>query len=105
MTSKLTAKERDTSLKALLDDGWQEVDGRDAIKKEYVFINFIEAWSWMSSIALESEKNNHHPEWYNVYNKVEVIWSTHDVGGLSLLDIKMGYFCDNTYKRHEQNDF
>ena len=56
----------------------------------------------MSRVALEAEKNDHHPEWFNVYNRVEVTWSTHDCGGLSLLDIKMAYFGDNMSKSYEE---
>ncbi|MCL4149710.1 UNVERIFIED_CONTAM: hypothetical protein GTU68_001263 [Idotea baltica] len=55
----------------------------------------------MNGVALESEKIDHHPEWFNVYNRVEVIWSTHDVKGLSMLDVKMGFYCDNSFKKHE----
>jgi len=69
--------------------GWEKVEGRDAIHKTFKFGDFKEAWRFMSAVALYAEEINHHPEWFNVYNKVEVTLSTHDVGGLSDLDIKM----------------
>ncbi|XP_071522724.1 pterin-4-alpha-carbinolamine dehydratase-like [Panulirus ornatus] len=97
-SQKLTAGERESTLKPLLDANWTMVDGRDAVKKTFLFKNFNEAWGWMSRVALASEKLDHHPEWFNVYNKVEVTWSTHDCGGLSSKDIKMATFCDDTFK-------
>lgn len=57
-----------------------------------------QAWSFMSQVALAGEKMDHHPEWFNVYNKVEITWATHDCGGLSARDIKMATFCDNAAK-------
>ncbi|KAK8722547.1 hypothetical protein OTU49_012265 [Cherax quadricarinatus] len=98
MAQKLTAGERESKLKPLLDDSWTMVDGRDAVKKTFLFKDFNEAWGWMSRVALRSEKLDHHPEWFNVYNKVEVTWSTHDCGGLSSKDIQMATFCDDTFK-------
>ncbi|XP_042233759.1 pterin-4-alpha-carbinolamine dehydratase-like [Homarus americanus] len=98
MAQKLTAGERETKLKPLLDDNWTMVDGRDAMKKTFLFKDFNEAWGWMSCVALRGEKIDHHPEWFNVYNKVEVTWSTHDCGGLSAKDIVMAKFCDDTSK-------
>ncbi|XP_045598131.1 pterin-4-alpha-carbinolamine dehydratase isoform X1 [Procambarus clarkii] len=95
---KLTAGERESKLKPLLDDSWTMVDGRDAVKKTFLFKDFNEAWGWMGRVALRSEKMDHHPEWFNVYNKVEVTWSTHDCGGLSSKDINMATFCDDTFK-------
>lgn len=68
---KLTGDDRATKLKPLLDSGW-EIDqtGRDAIKKEFLFKNFNEAFGFMARVALQAEKMDHHPEWFNVYNKV-----------------------------------
>jgi len=63
----------------------QDASGRNAIKKTFMFADFSQAWSWMSRVALLAEKMNHHPEWFNVYNVVEVTLSTHDCGGLSEL--------------------
>lgn len=70
-------------------DGWNRLDGKDAIQKSFKFKNFSQAWAFMSRVALLAEKMNHHPEWFNVYNRVEVTLNTHDVGGLSELDFKM----------------
>jgi 4a-hydroxytetrahydrobiopterin dehydratase len=69
--------------------GWKMTPGRDAIHKTFVFRNFIEAFGFMTRAALWAEKWNHHPEWSNVYKTVEVTLTTHDVDGLSDLDIKL----------------
>ncbi len=69
--------------------GWAMVDGRDAVHKSFVFGNFIEAFAWMTRIALHAEKLNHHPEWSNVYKRVDVTLSTHDANGLTDLDLKL----------------
>ena len=75
-------------------NGWQVVSGRDAIQKSFVFENFVDAFGFMTKVAIISEKMNHHPEWFNVYNKVDVVLSTHDCSGLSLLDIKLALEMD-----------
>jgi len=87
MAVKLTPDERTAGLKALA--GWELADGRDAIKKTFQFVDFKEAFGFMTQIALVAEKMDHHPEWFNVYRTVEVTLSTHDVGGLSMLDLKL----------------
>lgn len=69
--------------------GWAPVPGRPAIHKTFTFKSFSEAWAFMSRCALLAEKLNHHPEWFNVYNRVDVTLTTHDAGGLSELDFKM----------------
>jgi 4a-hydroxytetrahydrobiopterin dehydratase len=69
--------------------GWDQVEDRDAIEKSFKFKSFNEAWGFMSRVALAAEKLNHHPEWFNVYNRVDILLSTHDCGGLSELDIKL----------------
>jgi len=89
MTEKLSDTARKTTLQPLLDNGWSMVEGRDAITKSYTFGDFTEAMAFMTRAALWAEKWNHHPEWFNVYNRVEVTLSTHDVGGLSALDTKL----------------
>ena len=89
MTDKLTDAERETDLAPLVDAGWSMVAGRDAMSKTFAFKNFTAAFGWMTQIAIVSEKMNHHPEWSNVYNRVEVTLTTHDAGGLSALDIKL----------------
>ncbi|MGB8622264.1 MAG: 4a-hydroxytetrahydrobiopterin dehydratase [Paracoccaceae bacterium] len=89
MTQKLTDIERDTDLAPLLQNGWKMVEGRDAITKTFTFANFVEAFGWMTRAAIWAEKLNHHPEWFNVFKTVEVTLSTHDVDGLSPLDVKL----------------
>ncbi|MGR3713857.1 MAG: 4a-hydroxytetrahydrobiopterin dehydratase [Shimia sp.] len=89
MTEVLSAAARDAVLGPLFESGWQMVEGRDAISKTFQFASFVEAFGWMTRCAMWAEKWNHHPEWFNVYNRVEVTLSTHDVGGLSALDAKL----------------
>jgi 4a-hydroxytetrahydrobiopterin dehydratase len=89
MTEKLSDTARKTVLGPLFESGWSLVEGRDAITKTYQFKDFTQAFGWMVKAALWAEKWNHHPEWFNVYNKVEVTLTTHDVDGLSTLDAKL----------------
>jgi 4a-hydroxytetrahydrobiopterin dehydratase len=70
-------------------EGWEEVRGRDAITKTFQFKSFNQAWGWMNRVALVAEKMDHHPEWANVYGRVEVTLSTHDAGGVTQLDIDL----------------
>lgn len=74
--------------------GWSMVEGRDAIFKRFQFADFAAAFGWMTRIALVAEKMDHHPEWFNVYRTVEVTLSTHDVGGLTALDIALATAMD-----------
>ena len=74
-------------------------DGREAVFKEFKFTDFKRAFSFMTSIALKSEEAGHHPEWFNVYNKVKITLTTHDVNGLSEKDVILGKFIDNEYKK------
>jgi 4a-hydroxytetrahydrobiopterin dehydratase len=67
---------------------------RDTISKNFVFTDFSQAWGFMSRVALRAEQLNHHPEWFNVYNRVNVTLSTHDCGGLSKLDFSLAHFMD-----------
>ena len=75
-------------------DGWAAADGRDAITKTYRFANFNAAFGWMSRVALAAEKLDHHPEWFNVYSRVEVTLATHDAGGVTGLDVELARFMD-----------
>jgi 4a-hydroxytetrahydrobiopterin dehydratase len=86
---RLEGEDRRKALEALHAHGWTEVEGRDAIAKTFTFGDFNEAFGWMTRVALVAEHMNHHPEWFNVYRKVEVTLATHDVGGLSNLDVAM----------------
>ena len=74
-------------------------DDRDAIEKEFKFKDFKSAFAFMTSIALKAEEIGHHPEWFNVYNKVVVTLTTHDVQGLSEKDIILGQFIDYQYEK------
>lgn len=89
MTERLSDETRGTLLSPLFATGWEMVDGRDAIRKTFEFGDFVEAFGWMTRAALWAEKWNHHPEWRNVYKTVEVTLTTHDVDGLSSLDVKL----------------
>ena len=89
---KLSEDDRSESLAPLLSSGWSMLDGRDAIKKTFTFSDFNEAWGFMSRVALRAEQLNHHPEWFNVYNRVEVTLSTHDCKGLSQRDVTLATF-------------
>ncbi|XP_075888005.1 pterin-4-alpha-carbinolamine dehydratase 2 [Nelusetta ayraudi] len=90
----LPPEDRDQVLMQLRATGWMEVEDRDAIFKELHFKTFNQAFGFMSRVALQAEKMNHHPEWFNVYNKVQVTLTTHDCGGLSKRDVKMAKFID-----------
>lgn len=79
---------------ALADAGWTSVDGRDAVQKQFKFANFVDAFGWMTQVALVSEKLNHHPEWTNVYIRVDVVLTTHSLDGLSDLDLKLAQRMD-----------
>jgi len=87
MAKKLTDAERPDALAGI--PGWTEMEGRDAIRKSYKFKDFNEAFGFMCRAALIAEKMDHHPEWFNVYNSVEVTLSTHDAGGLTEKDIAL----------------
>jgi 4a-hydroxytetrahydrobiopterin dehydratase len=87
MAERLTAEVRKSELKSL--PGWAEVEGREAIRKTFVFKDFNEAFGFMARAALVAEKHDHHPEWRNVYKTVEVVLSTHDAGGVTKRDIEL----------------
>lgn len=95
MTQKLAGAERDDALSALFAAGWTLVDGRDAIEKTFKFGSFVNAFGFMTQAAIWAEKWDHHPEWFNVYNKVDVTLTTHDANGLSALDVKLAKKLDS----------
>ena len=95
MSEKLSEAARDAMLGPLFETGWEMVDGRDAIRKTFKFDSFISAMGWMTQAAIWAEKWNHHPEWFNVYSKVDVVLTTHDVAGLSALDVKLARKMDS----------
>jgi 4a-hydroxytetrahydrobiopterin dehydratase len=84
---RLSEAERAELLPGL--DGWTLVEGRDAIHKRYEFADFVQAFGWMAKVALVAERMNHHPEWSNVYETVEVTLATHDAGGLTRRDVEL----------------
>ncbi len=92
MAEKLSNERRAEVLGQLA--GWQAVDGRDAISRTFKFKDFNEAFGFMARAALVAEKMDHHPEWFNVYNRVDVTLSTHDAGGLTELDVELAAAMD-----------
>lgn len=74
--------------------GWSACDGRAAIEKSFQFKSFSEAWGFMTRAALKAEAMDHHPEWFNVYNRVEVTLATHSAGGVTEKDLKLARFMD-----------
>ena len=74
--------------------GWKAVEGRDAISKSYKFKDFNAAFGFMTRVALKADKMDHHPEWSNVYNKVDVVLATHDAGGVTAKDVELAAFMD-----------
>ncbi len=92
MPAKLSSSEvqhKLMALNAIVTDGVEWEKEGDTIKKTFTFKSFIRAFGWMSQIAIWAEKLNHHPEWFNVYNRVEVCLTTHDADGLSELDFAL----------------
>lgn len=87
MIDRLNDPQIEKSLKDL--DGWERCSDRHAIQKSFKFKSFNAAWQFMSGIALLAEKMNHHPEWSNIYNRVDITLTTHDANGISERDIKM----------------
>lgn len=92
MAERLHGAQRTAAIKQL--NGWAEVEDRDAIRKTFHFGSFREAWAFMTEVALIAEKMDHHPEWFNVYNRVEIILATHDVDGVSDRDIVLARAID-----------
>lgn len=87
MVEQLSEAERADALEGLPD--WDYDEGRDAIQRSFTFENFAEAFAFMTQVALMAEKADHHPEWSNVYNRVDILLTTHDAGGLSGRDVDM----------------
>jgi 4a-hydroxytetrahydrobiopterin dehydratase len=96
MVAKLQGEARSKALATLT--GWTEVEGRDAIGKSFKFKDFSHAWGFMTQVALQAEKLDHHPEWFNVYNRVDIVLTTHDAGGLSPRDIQLAGLIDEAAK-------
>lgn len=79
--------------------GWTREAGRDAMTREFVFHDFNAAFAFMTQVALAAEKRDHHPEWFNVYNKVRVTLTTHDAGGITQKDLDLARVCDEAFAR------
>ena len=92
MATRLSETER-AALGATLS-AWQASEGRDAIRRAFKFADFSTAWAFMSRVALLAEKHDHHPEWSNVWNRVEITLTTHDAGGLSAKDVALARAID-----------
>ncbi len=90
--SRLTGEARVRALASV--PLWREVEGRDAITRSLRFADFNAAWGFLSRVALYAERMDHHPEWRNVYDRVDITLSTHDVGGVSDLDLELAQFID-----------
>ncbi|MBK1661677.1 4a-hydroxytetrahydrobiopterin dehydratase [Paracraurococcus ruber] len=73
---------------------WQVTEGQDAIRREFRFRDFSAAWGFMARVALLAEAQDHHPDWRNVWNRVEILLTTHDAGGLSARDVQMARAID-----------
>jgi len=87
MIARLSEEERQALLPQL--QGWSLDEGRDGLRRSFSFADFVQAFGFMTRVALLAEKADHHPEWFNVYNRVEILLTTHDAGGLSTRDIAM----------------
>ncbi len=74
---------------------WSPVEGRDALTRSFKFADFKQAFAFMTQVALKAEQMDHHPEWFNVYNKVDITLTTHDSGGVSDKDIKLAHYIDS----------
>lgn len=94
MAEKLTGEALTDALAKL--DGWAMVEGRDAIQKSFKFKNFNRAFGFMTQAAMMAERMDHHPEWFNVYNTVEVTLATHSADGVTELDLRLAGFMDRT---------
>ena len=97
MLEKLSSKKRNENLNKL--QGWKKTRGKDSIEKEFIFKDFQSAFAWMTRMALLAEKMDHHPEWFNVYNRVEVTLTTHDANGVTALDVELASFMDRLADR------
>ena len=75
-------------------EGWAAADGRDALTKTFRFADFNAAWGWMTRVALKADAMDHHPEWSNVYDRVQVLLATHDADGVTELDVVLALFMD-----------
>ena len=96
MNEKLSPTDYKQALTKLT--GWRKVRHKEAVEKTYLFKDFNAAFGFMTRVALRAEKEDHHPEWFNVYNKVVVTLTTHDAGGITKKDLAMAKFMNHTAK-------
>ncbi|CAA7612752.1 4a-hydroxytetrahydrobiopterin dehydratase [Magnetospirillum sp. UT-4] len=96
MADILTGADRSTAMLGL--PGWGECEDRDAICKRFTFRNFSEAFGFMTRVALAAERMDHHPEWSNVYNRVEITLSTHDAGGVTQRDVRLAHAVEDAIR-------
>ena len=94
MVAKLSDAERASFFEAHPE--WAEARGGEAASRTFRFSDFAEAFGWMTRVAIHADKADHHPEWFNVYDRVEITLTTHDAGGLSERDVAMAAFMDGT---------
>lgn len=92
MAKRLTVAERTAAIAQL--PAWRMVDGREAIQRTFTFKDFSAAFGFMTRAAMVAERMDHHPEWRNVYSRVEVVLATHDAGGLTALDVQLAAAMD-----------
>lgn len=95
MAKLLNEKDRGMAMKKL--PGWRLSEGRDGICKTFKFKDFRAAFAWMTNVAMKAEKMDHHPEWFNVYNQVEVTLTTHSAKGLTGLDVDLATYMDSVF--------
>jgi 4a-hydroxytetrahydrobiopterin dehydratase len=100
MAGKMSETERDQAVRKL--DGWAVAPDRDAIQKTFQFKSFNAAFGFMQRVALAAEKMDHHPEWFNVYNRVDITLSSHDVGGTSERDLQLAEKADRFAKAFQE---
>ena len=99
MENSLFDNENDSArLNSLIKEGWILISARKGLIKEFKFDNFVEAFGFMSKVALIAEKINHHPDWKNTYNRVEITLSTHDKGGLTEFDLNLGELIEANFR-------
>eukprot|EP01064_Diplonema_japonicum_P009498 TRINITY_DN16997_c0_g1_i1.p2 TRINITY_DN16997_c0_g1~~TRINITY_DN16997_c0_g1_i1.p2 ORF type:complete len:110 (+),score=29.56 TRINITY_DN16997_c0_g1_i1:42-371(+) len=95
--SLLTEEERGMFMRA--HENWHPVAGKDAVERQLEFKDFTEAWTFMSNVAIKAEKADHHPEWFNVYNRVNIQLTTHDAGGVTARDVELASAIDEMAAR------
>ena len=96
----MSRPERIAAAAALAElEAWSAVEGRDAIARSFRFKGFASAFAFMTRCALAAEKLDHHPEWFNVYSRVDVVLATHDAGGVTALDVKLAKIMDAAFER------